>query len=126
MMREACNDGRHIHCYQNPMHLYNIEYMLQNDGKMSELWEKAAALAETELQCEHLERSRLGYTYTSLLYTFDERMEKADEEERQALIAKNKAFYEALKANSIEPRGWQSKLPELTDFTQNMGKKIYW
>lgn len=127
MMREACNDpNRHIHCYQNPMHLFDCEYMLKNDDKMNRLWDNAYSLAETDLQREHIERSRLGYTYTSLLYTFDQRMETANEEEKKALIAKNKAFYEGLKKNNIEPRGWQSKLPELTDFTENMGKKIYW
>ncbi len=126
MLKEAVTSDRHVFCYQNPTMLVDCEYMLKNDDKMNELWDHAYALAKTDKQKEHIERSRLGYTCLSLMYTFDERMKNADEEEKKALIAKNKAFYEALKANQIEPRGWQSKLPEITDFTQNAGIKIYW
>lgn len=132
MLTEACeydNDGnpRHIHCYQNPGHLFNVEYILKNDDKMNELWEKAYELCETDLQREHVDRSRLGYIYSSLLYTFDRRMEAAEtEEEKAALIERNEKFYRGLEKNNIEPRGWQSKLPEMTDFTQSAGVKIYW
>ena len=49
MLQEAArldNEGkdRHIRCYQNPGHLFNCEYILANDDKMNELWEKAAEL----------------------------------------------------------------------------------
>ncbi len=132
MLAEAArldNEGkaRHIRCYQNPQHLFSVDYIVKNDDKMNELWEKAYELCETDLQREHVDRSRLGYIYSSLLYTFDRRMEAAKtEEEKQALIARNEAFYRGLEKNNIEPRGWQSKLPEMTDFTQNAGVKIYW
>lgn len=128
MLEEAVSDpDRHIRCYQNPTMLVNANYMLLNDDKMTKLWMSALELAETETEKEHVKRSYLGYQYLSLLYTFDEKMIKAEsEEERNKLIAENKAFYEALKKNQIEPRGWQTKLPEITDFTESAGVKIYW
>lgn len=118
---------RHIFCYQNPMMLLSNQYMLDHDDEMFELWNKAEkASSDNESAAEHLRRSRLGYTYLRLLYTFDERMKTANEEGKKPLIAENKAFYEALKHYNIQPRGWQSKLPEMTDFTQSAGIKIYW
>jgi len=83
-------------------------------------------MAESETEKAHVHRSMQGYIHLHLLYTFDERFKNADEEGKKALIAENKAFYEALQKYEIEPRGWQSKLPEITDFTQNAGVKIYW
>jgi len=126
LLQEAVGDERHVYCYQNPTMLVDVDYMLNNDDKMMECWKKCEAMAETETEKAHVHRSMQGYIHLHLLYTFDERFKNADEEGKKALIAENKAFYEALQKYEIEPRGWQSKLPEITDFTQNAGVKIYW
>ncbi|MBE6686753.1 MAG: DUF4838 domain-containing protein [Ruminococcaceae bacterium] len=126
LLEAAVGKERHVYCYQNPTMLVDVDYMLKNDDKMMECWKKCEALAQTDLEKAHVHRSMQGYIHLHLLYTFDERMKNADEEGKKALIAENKAFYEALQKYDIEPRGWQSKLPEMNDFTQNAGVKIYW
>ncbi len=127
MLEASVTDpDRHIYCYSNPMHLFDANYVAEHDDEMRALWDKAEEMAETDLQREHIFRSKLGYRYTSLLYTFDQRMKNATEEEKKALIEENKDFYEGLCKVDVKPRGWQSTLPEMTDFTQSAGTKIYW
>lgn len=127
MLEKAVEEPeRHTFCYTNPTMLLNNEYMLKNADEMLSLWTKAEQEAENELKKEHVRRSKLGMTYLWLLYTFDEKMKTASDSEKEKLIAENKKFYDELCELKIGPRGMNTDIPEMTDFTESAGKKIYW
>jgi len=115
----------HIGCFNNPNTLYPIPRFLSRLDEMQACWDKAAALAETDAQRSHIERGRLGFTYSKLLYGFDTLCAKS-EESKAAILAENAEFYRLLKKYHVRPRGSMSALPELTDMSKNMAAEIYW
>lgn len=116
----------HIQCFQNPIWLMPMAEFIAKIPELKACWDRAAALAETDDEKSHIERSFLQFEQLKLLYTWDEEYEAAGEEKRKELVEENRKFYETLCRYEVHPRGEHSEIPVLTDFTQNMGKKIYW
>lgn len=115
----------HIHCFNNPTTLVPMNAFIEKIPELEAFWVRAAELAEGDA-VSHVERSRLQFDQLKIMFTFDEEYEAADEEKRRELVAENRRFYETLTRYDVHPRGEHSEIPHLTDFTQNMGKKIYW
>jgi hypothetical protein len=115
----------HIGCFNNPNTLYPIPRFLERLDELQACWDKAEALAETDAERDHIERSKLGFTYSKLLYAFDKICAEG-EDQNAAILKENAEFYALLKKYHVRPRGSMSELPELTDMTKNMATEIYW
>ena len=111
--------------FENPNTMYDKEKFLAKLPEMEAIWNEVETGAENEFQRENVTRSRLGYTYLKLLYGFD-LFCQSGEPFKSAILKENENFYKTITAIGTPPRGIGTKVPELTDMSENMGIKIYW
>ena len=112
----------------------NIPLPKKEDGSYDEsfieqgnaLFQKAYDLAEGDGEKRRVKKSWLQMDYYELYSLMDYKMERATEEERNALIEKNRKMYNELRGLGITRIGERVFMPVVKNFAQSPFEHMYW
>ena len=115
------------HCYgihASPEEIYGKHPFSPYNEQLIEWWDKAEEMAETDLQLEHVRRSRICCDYMRIGSVFRDKMNSSEEGSVQEMRASVQKLYNDCKELGIARIAENCPLPETVD--PNVNPRAWW